>query len=287
MRRDGSSRRRTTPTDVTDSFPLQAARSTVHFPAESPARPVAIVLGSDEIASAIAHRLHCEGWGVVLIDRVDPPVCLRGMAFADSWYYGVAELAGVHAVFCASVRSIPTALRKGASVAATTWSWSGVAASLDPVVTIDTRKPSERTSLHRATAPMRMIELGAGVVTAPEFHVPVPPARLALASNRTTANAPHGGRFAPLRSIGDALRAGDRVGMIDTTPVVATTHGILLGVTARGARVRAGDPVAVVDPRVERHDCFGLDGEGTRIAAAVMLALEEQAPGRATGRRPR
>ena len=270
---------------MTESFPLQAERSSVALRTKSETRPVALVLGCDEIASAIAHRLHRAGFGVVLIDRVDPPVCLRGMAFADSWYYGAAELAGVHAVFSASVRSIPSALRNGASVAATTWSWSGVAAALGPVATVDTRKPSERTALPRATVPMRMIELNPGAVTAPEFHVAVPPGGSGRWS-RTFINAPHGGRFAPLRSIGERVRSGDRLGVVDAAPVVATASGILLGVTARGARVRAGDPVAAVDPRAEQHECFGLDGEGSRIAAAVMLTLDEQAPGRAAGALP-
>ena len=77
---------------------------------EPDARPVAIVLGCDEIGSAVAHRLHCDGFAVVLIDGVDPPWPRRGMAFTDAWYAGVAELSGVSAVFCASVRSIPAVL---------------------------------------------------------------------------------------------------------------------------------------------------------------------------------
>jgi xanthine dehydrogenase accessory factor len=85
-------------------------------------RAVAVVLGCDEVASAIAHRLHRAGYGVVLIDRVDPSVSRRGMSFADAWYYGIAELSGIHAVFCASLRSIPSALHDGSSIAATTWS---------------------------------------------------------------------------------------------------------------------------------------------------------------------
>jgi hypothetical protein len=72
-----------------------------------------VVLGSDHVASAVAHRLHRDGFAVVLIDRVDPPCPRRGMAFTDAWYYGATTLAGVNAVFCASVRSIPSVLGRG------------------------------------------------------------------------------------------------------------------------------------------------------------------------------
>ena len=69
-------------------------------------KPVVIVLGCEEVGSAVAHRLHLQGYASVLIDRIDPPWPRRGMALTDAWYEGTAQLAGVTAVFCASVRSI-------------------------------------------------------------------------------------------------------------------------------------------------------------------------------------
>lgn len=54
---------------------------------EPEARPVAIVLGCDEIGSAVAHRLHRDGFAVVLIGSVGgmpitAPIdgCLRGLS---------------------------------------------------------------------------------------------------------------------------------------------------------------------------------------------------------------
>jgi xanthine dehydrogenase accessory factor len=244
-------------------------------------RDVALVLGCDEVASAIAHRLHCDGFGVVVIDRVDPSVPRRGMAFVDAWYYGTAELSGVHAVFCASLRSIPSALRDGAAIAATTWSWSGVARALDPTVSVDTREPSRRTPVDRAAAPgMRTLEIVPGAVTAPDFHVALSPPASPSRSTRTSLHAPHGGRFASQRGIGDRVHAGETIGVIDSTPIVATVTGALRGVTARGARVFAGDLVAEIDTRAERHECFGLDADATRIAAAVSDAVSERSPQR-------
>src|SRR5438093_349453 len=95
-------------------------------------RPAAIVIGCGDVGSAVAHALHRAGCAVVLVDHADPPWTRRGMAYADAWYVGAASLSGVGACFCASVRSIPFVLDRRDMIAATTWSWQGVAGALQP-----------------------------------------------------------------------------------------------------------------------------------------------------------
>ena len=71
-----------------------------------PDRPLAIVVGATDVGSATAVALHRAGYGVVLCEDVDPTWPRRGMAFTNAWYVGSAELDGIAAVFCASVRSL-------------------------------------------------------------------------------------------------------------------------------------------------------------------------------------
>ena len=94
-------------------------------------RPVVIVLGCGDVGSAVAFELHIAGFAVVLIDEADPAWHRRGMAFTNAWYVGNAELDGEGACFCASMRSIPSVLANR-MIAATTWSWPGVAGLLPP-----------------------------------------------------------------------------------------------------------------------------------------------------------
>lgn len=250
-------------------------------------RLVTIVLGCDEIGSAVAHRLHRDGFAVVLIDVVDPPWARRGMAFTDAWYAGTAELSGVSAVFCASVRSIPAVLDRSLAVAATTWSWAGVAAALSPVAMIETRAPSaRRTSIDRTTAPpLLTIEVVPGAIAGPEFdiavRVPAPqPVR------ERVLYAPRDGRFATQRSIGGSVHAGDTLGSIGGTPIVAPIGGCLRGLSARGARLRVGSELVEIDPRADPTRCFGLDERSSAIAHGVSEALQgERAPRGAAVRR--
>jgi hypothetical protein len=58
-------------------------------------RPV-LVLGSGDVASAVAHRLFRAGVAVALQDGPAPPAApRRGIAFADAFFDGQATLAGV------------------------------------------------------------------------------------------------------------------------------------------------------------------------------------------------
>jgi xanthine dehydrogenase accessory factor len=244
---------------------------------ETVPRPVTIVLGCDEIGSAVAHRLHCDGFAVVLIDVVDPPWARRGMAFTDAWYAGNAELSGVSAIFCASVRSIPAVLDRSLAVAATTWSWAGVASALSPVAMIETRAPSvRRTAINRTTAPpLLTIEVVPGAVAGPEVdiavRVPAPqPVR------ERVLYAPCDGRFGTHRSIGEPVCASDTIGSIGNLAIVAPIGGCLRGLSARGARLRAGTELVEIDPRSDPTRCFGLDERSSAIARGVSEALQAE-----------
>src|SRR4029453_3839187 len=104
------------------SWPMQKQAS---FP-----RPLVIVLGGGDVGSAVALALHQAGFALVLVDEADPSWHRRGMGFTNAWYVGNAELESEGACFCASLKSIPSILARR-MIAATTWSWPGVAAMLD------------------------------------------------------------------------------------------------------------------------------------------------------------
>lgn len=251
-------------------------------------RPLAVVLGCDEVASAIAHRLHGDGFGVVLIADVDPSAPRRGMSFTDAWYVGAADLAGSRAIFCASIRSIPAVLHQREAIAATTWSWGGVAAALAPVVTVDTRAASRRTRLDRSISPaMLTIEIVPGAVTGPEFDVAIASRPAVRSDARAPLHAPESGRFSTLHGIGDWLSSGDAVGVVGRARLVAPCEGRLTALSARGARVQAGDLVCEIDRHATDRQCFGLDPDAVTVAEAVSRAVEAERLAPSAAMRPR
>ena len=261
-------------------------------------RPVVAVLGAGDVGSAVAHALHLAGCAAVLIDEADPPWPRRGMAFTDAWYVGTAELAGITACFCASVRSIPVVFERGDRVAATTWSWRGVAAALDPVAVVDARIAKRaapaRLKPHEPS-PLVTVGLGPGYRVGEHVDVAIEtawgdrlgaivteggtkpyegePRPLGGASRERFVYAARGGRFNTQRKIGGAVSAGETVGSLEGIAIAAPLGGVLRGLSARGARVTPGQKIVEVDPRGDASTCFGLGERPRRIAAGVVEAL--------------
>jgi xanthine dehydrogenase accessory factor len=244
---------------------------------EDSARPVAIVIGSGEVGSAIAVVLHRAGCAVVLCDDVDPAWMRRGMAFTNAWYLGNAELDGEAAVFCASVKSIPAVLDRPGLLAATTWSWGGVAAALDAIALVDATfgagaaRPSSRWQAHDD---LIRIVVGSAVEGdgAREATVRLSPTH-GHDEHVAVVRAARSGRFATARRIGDRVREGEVVGAIGTLVVVAPQDGVLRGISARGARIREGAEIVEVDARADPVRCFGLSEAGAAAGRAVREVL--------------
>jgi xanthine dehydrogenase accessory factor len=265
---------------------------------EGRTRHVAIIIGSDEVGSAVAVVLHRAGLAVVICDDVDPPWARRGMTFTNAWYVGNAELDGEAAVFCSSVKSIPAVLQRERLIAATTWSWSGIATALPPLAIIDCRSRKRDPGggpKSRAPDGTLTIGIGGGFVAGNDVDIVISAASdnpqdatviegpigagaadespIDRAARECLLHAPRGGRFATSRRIGDSVVEREIVGAVGTVAIAAPIGGVLRGLTARGARVAQGDLIVEVDPRGDPVRCFGPDERALVVARRVESAL--------------
>jgi xanthine dehydrogenase accessory factor len=220
------------------------------------------------------------------------------MAFTDAWYVGSAELAGVTAVFCSNAKSIPAVLSRPGLVAATTWSWTGVAAALKPLGIIDARMRGAGAAAElRSGAPDGALTLGIGPGFVAGRNVDAPimtalpdgggsdEAAGPYAERADGASSEGGGRgegliraaradrFATSRRIGELVAVGEIVGWLGPDAIRAPFAGALRGLTARGARVSAGMPIVEVDPRGEPARCFGIAPESVIVVRRALDAL--------------
>lgn len=261
-------------------------------------RRVAIVLGCGDVGSAVALALHQAGLAVVLADEADPSWHRRGMALTNAWYVGNAELESEGACFCASLKSIPSILSRR-MIAATTWSWPGVATALEPEILIDARGRKRRSGeVLRGRVP-HTVGIGPGFAAGEDVDLAIGiseecPAgcdrelpgypRLAesfhskhdVRGSSCVVEARRHGRFMTERRIGDAVRIGQIVGGLGNEIVAAPSGGVLLGLAARGARVEPGDLLAEVDPEGLAHRCYGVRPGLRRLAARVVSELAER-----------
>ncbi|RMF84647.1 MAG: EF2563 family selenium-dependent molybdenum hydroxylase system protein [Nitrospirae bacterium] len=90
--------------------------------------------------------------------------------------------------------------------------------------------------------------------------------------------APAAGVWKPAAAIGDPVAAGQEVGRVDGTPVVAAVGGVVRGLLRGGLEVRAGEKLGDVDPRGERRHCFTVSDKANAVAGGVLEAVLARYP---------
>lgn len=275
--------------------------------ARSGRRPLAVVLGTNEIASAVAVLLHRAGHAVVLAHDPHPPVIRRGMAFHDALYddaVAVEEVSGRradHWIDLAPVLAVPD------TVAVTRLGLLDLMVHAPVDVLVDARMHK-----HAVTPDLRhlarvTVGLGPGfrVWANCDIAVETRPAKSGRVVTEGTTDAADGvhsrlggvggerfvyaqvpGRWRSPVEIGARVFVGFPIGHLDGTVIAAPMDGILRGVVRDGLEVPAGVKLLEIDPRGREARWTGLDERPRRIAEAALAAVQarnDAAPALATG----
>ena len=254
-------------------------------------KPV-LVLGTDDIASAVGHALASAGVQVLLVRDPEAPVLRRTASFDDALELGSFRLDGITAY----VTNPLSGDRTGALLAVTDLPADTlldpalIAGVIDARMRRGQRRPDLRGDLGFA------IGLGAGftvganvdiaVETAPESAGLIvrggttlpPPAESSLLvgdEGQCLVRAPRSGLWWTFRDIGETLEAGAVVGLCAGRQVPAPIAGRLSGLVRRGTQMRAGMRLLEVDPRPEDERCPGISPLAATIAAATAAAVHE------------
>ena len=257
----------------------------------------ALVLGSDEVASAIARALHRTGYRVVLTDEIDPPCPLRTLSYVDAWYFGAAELDGVGACFCSSIKSVPEVIDRKRLVAATAWSWEGIIRALTPALLVDARAANGGIASAVRGIPGKPFFVVCGPVAGgrDEAVVAIDPSfgpsagrplrsrasatdlrlpwRLDGANAKGWVVSPCDGRFHTDLRVGADVTADCVIGTIQGVPLRAGVAGHAAAFTLRGARVAAGQLVALIDEDPASSKVDALSRRAERVANGVIASL--------------
>lgn len=253
--------------------------------------PLAVIRGTNDVASAVALRLFQAGWAVLLLEVSAAPVSRRGQSFADALFDGVATLEGVAAHLVAD----PVQWRAAGipEIALTVAPFSDCLAALSPEVLVDARMRKRAVPRNqRGLAPL-VLGLGPNFVAGGNVDLAVETAWgddlgrvIESGSTRDLAGEPKpiggygreryiyalsGGRFHTVHAIGDVVTEGETVASIGDLPVSAPKSGILRGLVRDGLEVVPGIKVVEVVPHGAR--VFGLSERPARIAAGVVEAV--------------
>jgi hypothetical protein len=259
-------------------------------------RRVAIVLGTNEIASAIAVYLRKSGWGVILSHDPLPPVMRRGMAFHDALFGDPARLEGIEAKRIDLIMEAFEVFARDNAVAIT---WLGltellVLGSIDSLIDARMQKYLIKPDLRR----LAKIAVGVGpgfsvhdncdiaVETKPGLNgrvimhgLTAPADGLSICLGDTGeerfVRAQHDGRWRSSLDIGVRVYKDVIIGHHDGDPIRAPIDGVLRGLVRDGAEIPAGVKLMEIDPRSGRAAKWtGIDERPRQIAAATRRAVE-------------
>ena len=190
-----------------------------------------------------------------------PTVVRRTVAFAEAVWDGETVVEGVTGVLVASAAEA----RAGAGAAAhpgdrrSRGAWCG--SELRPLVVVDAIVAKRNLGTRIGDAPA-VIALGPGFVAGVDAHAVVEtmrghtlgrvihegaalpntgiPGEIGGRGAERVLRAPVEGRFEPLGTIGDRVKAGDVVALVEGQPVVTTIDGVLRGLLRAGIAVTRG-----------------------------------------------
>lgn len=255
-------------------------------------KPLAVVRGGGDLATAVGRRLHVCGFSVIHLETAQPTVIRRAVAFASAVFDQRVEVEGVVAVLARDEAAARAAIREG-KVAVLIDPDAASIPILDPVLVVDAIMAKRNTGTRRNMAPC-VVALGPGFTAGADAHAVVETCRghdlgrvytlagarpdtgvpgvIGGAGAERVLRAPGAGMFRPLKGIADCVSAGEIVAEAGGEPVRAAITGVLRGILHAGLEVRQGQKVADVDPRGDPALCFTISDKGNAVAGGVLEA---------------
>ncbi|WP_316195013.1 xanthine dehydrogenase [Bradyrhizobium sp. SZCCHNRI3052] len=258
----------------------------------------AVVLGTNDVASAIGVHLHRAGFCVVLSHDPNPPVMRRKMAFHDALFGDTVRIENVTGERIESTMEVFKALGNPRHVLVTPLGLL----DLLPVRTIDVLIDARMQ--RRAVTPnlrgMTRLSIGIGPGFSPSANcdivIETRPGRLgqivregwtlatddvgALVGVERLVHSPHEGRWHTPIEIGTRIYKGFVIGHLSGAPVTAPYDGILRGIVRDGSDVPAGVALAEIDSRGRHAQWTGIDAQGQALAQATLAAIRLHAANR-------
>jgi xanthine dehydrogenase accessory factor len=256
--------------------------------------PRVLLAGGGEIGSAVAHRLVRSGMEVIVVD-LDKPRCVRrAVSFAAVLTGGGGVVEGVVARRASSAGEALEIAHAG-SIPVLVGDFESLAGEIGPDVLVDARMLKREQRMLRDIAPL-VVGLGPGFTAGVNVDVVIEtqrghdlgrviydgtarahtgvPAEVAGVSLERVVRAPKSGRFTAKVDLGEIVREGEVLGLIDgTAEVTSGISGLLRGLIMDGAEVKSGQKIGDVDPRGDAIDHRTISDKGRAVAGGVLEAV--------------
>lgn len=257
-----------------------------------------IVRGGGDIATGTIYKLYQCGFRVLVLEIASPLAIRQKAAFCEAAYEGEHTVEGVTCSMAQSVKEAALFLAEDRLTMLTDPEGACIE-QFRPMAVVDAIIAKKNLGTCRDMAPVT-IGLGPGFYAGRDVDAVIETMRghnLGKVIYEGTAMKNTGipgniggytrerviysqaeGVFREVRQIGDAVKKGDTVAVIESdggaVSVNATIDGILRGVIRDGHTVGKGLKIADIDPRAdEYYNCFTISDKARCIAGGVLEAV--------------
>lgn len=252
-----------------------------------------LIKGAGDIATGIAVRLKNSGMQVVMTEIAIPTTVRRSVAFSRAVYEGSAVVENITAKLVLDFAQIPAVLQRD-EIPVLIDPRCEVLKSIHFDAVIDSILAKKNLSTDPTQAPV-VIGVGPGFSVPQDCHCVIEtqrghdlgrciyqgcaakntgiPGEIGGYTVERLLRAPCDGIFHPILAIGDIVKAGQTVAMVDDQPVTAQIDGIVRGLLQDNVPVKAGMKSGDIDPRGCYEHCFTVSDKARAVGGGVLEAI--------------
>lgn len=252
-----------------------------------------LIKGAGDIATGIAVRLKNSGMQVVMTEIAIPTTVRRSVAFSRAVYEGSAVVENITAKLVLDFAQIPAVLQRD-EIPVLIDPRCEVLKSIHFDAVVDSILAKKNLSTDPTQAPV-VIGVGPGFSVPQDCHCVIEtqrghdlgrciyqgcaakntgiPGEIGGYTVERLLRAPCDGIFHPILAIGDAVKAGQTVAMVDDQPVTAQIDGIVRGLLQDNVPVKTGMKSGDIDPRGCYEHCFTVSDKARAVGGGVLEAI--------------
>lgn len=252
-----------------------------------------LIKGAGDIATGIAVRLKNAGMQVVMTEIAIPTTVRRSVAFSRAVYEGSAVVENITAKLVLDFAQIPAVLQQD-EIPVLIDPLCEVLKSIHFDAVVDSILAKKNLSTDPTQAPV-VIGVGPGFSVPQDCHCVIEtqrghdlgrciyqgcaakntgiPGEIGGYTVERLLRAPCDGIFHPILAIGDAVKAGQTVALVDDQPVTAQIDGIVRGLLQDNVPVKSGMKSGDIDPRGCYEHCFTVSDKARAVGGGVLEAI--------------
>lgn len=251
------------------------------------------IKGAGDLATGVAVRLKNAGFDIMMLETACPTTVRRKVAFSPVVYQGEQVVEGIKGVLVDNCDKAREVIKNG-DIPVMVDPKAESVKEMKPDVLVDAiiAKYNVGTTINDCNI---VICLGPGFVAGKDCHCVIEtqrghnlgrclykgsaapntgvPGNISGFTSERILRAPGEGLFEPLNDIGDMVKKGQTVAMVNGEPVISNLDGVVRGMLQKGVKVHKGMKSGDVDPRGNKEYCETISDKGRAIAGGVLEAI--------------